>query len=152
MGKSGSLVVRQLQRQISTVYHTNLRVSLLNASGGRTRARLNALRAPLASAWMLPPPLGVAAASNKVCSHAHRLRLGLPLVDISGSRKCVCDNIFTDTNHLQTCRHLKGGARIKRHNDVVNILAKFIHRAGGSAHTEPTSTDPYSMKRVYIDA
>ena len=41
---------------------------------------------------------------------------------------------------------------MRRHNDVVNIIAKYIHKAGGTAIVEPPSLDPNSRKRVDIDA
>ena len=125
---------------------------LMSSAGGRNCARLTALKAPGATTWLLPPPLGVAPLSNKVSSHAHRMRLGLPLYNGKHIRKCICDKLLLDTNHLQTCRSLKGGGRIHRHNDVVNILAKYIRRAGGHAIIEPPSCDTSSRRRVDIDA
>ena len=41
---------------------------------------------------------------------------------------------------------------IKRHNQVVNTLVKYIRRAGGIAVAEPASLDTKGKKRIDIDA
>ena len=89
--------------------------------------------------------------TNNTCRHAHWLRLGLPLYDAQQVRRCVCGTLLHDTTHLLSCRAIQGGASIRRHNDVVEILAKYIRRAGGTADVEPPSFDKDSNKRVDID-
>ena len=116
------------------------------------RPRMAALLALKAAAWMFPTPIGVKPLSNDSCRLAHRLRLGLQLADLKYQQKCRCGDMVTDTTHMLSCRSIKGGSIIRRHNQVVNTLVKYIRRAGGIAVAEPSSVDTNGRNRVNIDA
>merc|ERR1712087_583324 len=79
-------------------------------------------------------------------------RLGLQVSIGDRSRICHCGELVDTHSHLLTCRKIKGGEQIRRHNDVVNILVKHIRSAGGIAKAEPASISYSNGDRVDIDA
>ena len=60
--------------------------------------------------------------------------------------------VLHDFSHFLSCRKLKGGGWITRHNLLVKLLAKYINLAGGCASVIPKPVDKNSGKVVDIDA
>ena len=90
--------------------------------------------------------------TDDTCRHAHRLRLGLPTLLTNHDRVCVCGEKIGNTTHLLSCSKTRGGEAIRRHNDVVNILVKYIRKAGGLAKAEPASVSTDNRTRVDVEA
>ena len=90
--------------------------------------------------------------NNNTCMYAHRMRLGLDPFFSKQQRTCTCGSKLSSISHLLSCSMIKGGATIKRHEDVVHTLIKYIRKVGGTALHEPTKLDSNSGKRVDIDA
>lgn len=51
-----------------------------------------------------------------------------------------------------SCRFFKIGARIKRHNLIVNVFTKYIELAGGVPHTHPKSIENKYGRVLDVDA
>ena len=50
------------------------------------------------------------------------------------------------------CRVFKCGARIRRHNLIVKVVAKYIDLAGGVANSHPKSIENLDGRVVDVDA
>ena len=143
---------RQLQKDLFKSWNKEMYSQLQDKLPVTHLARLAALKAKGAAAWMYPPPLGIHAITDDTCRHAHRLRLCLPTIHTNNDRICVCGERIQGTRHLLSCSRVRGGEAIRRHNDVVNILGKYIRKAGGLAKAEPSSVSTDNRDRVDIEA
>ena len=145
----GTNVVDDLQKKLFKFLNRKKLLKLKINASSTDKARLVAVGAPKASAWMFPPPNGIRHPTNDTVRHAHRLRLGLKLCDSKQNRVCVCGQQLLSYTHFLSCMSIRGGGMTTRHNLVVNILWQYIQNAGGVASKRPTSVDKYSEKVVF---
>ena len=116
-------IVPHLQSSLSEIYNMRKLEKLNDQSSTVNLAMLNACSAKNASAWMNIATSGSKLISNDTCTHAHRMRLGLQPIKTDQQRICVCGTTIVDIAHLHSCKSLKGGDVIKRHDKVVESLA-----------------------------
>jgi hypothetical protein len=111
-------------------------------------ARWNSCKSKHSGAWMLAMPTESATSlPDEAYRIAARLRLGLPPAERL-PEKCLCNKVMAhDPVHFLSCRRITRSAINRRHNMVVQALATWIRRAGGSATVEPKNLSFEDGKR-----
>ena len=98
--KNGTSVVDSLQSEITKMFNTSKIKSIHSKAHVSDLPRLNAITAPKAAIWMVPPPSGIRYPTDSTMIHAHRLRLGLNLEKSKQLRKCVCGFHLKNYSHF----------------------------------------------------
>lgn len=134
---------KKIQSFLSHEADTRRAEALLAAAGPTDAARLLAVKATHASAWLTATPADAATRmSNKVFGKSVRLRLGIPFSDhqVNG---CACGQTWAhpeddnfDPRHDLSCIKFKHLDVTHRHDVVKVIINKWIHRLGAASHLE----------------
>jgi hypothetical protein len=100
-------------------------------------ARLLSVSGPMAGLWLRSLPYDGSFLADSRFSEAIRQLLGLPSHD-ELPLSCICGvNLREKQSHVRDCKDLSKRAHIPRHNEVVQILAKFARKAGCHVVVEP---------------
>ena len=114
----------------SDVIHSYIFQNLVGSSAARDRVRLQCLQNSHSGAWLsLCPCVGAGLClSNPEFKVLCRWRLGSELISPQGQACPMCGNVLDAFGDHLVCCHKNG--LTKRHNAVVDCLAKFIKAAG----------------------
>jgi hypothetical protein len=128
-----------LQKRITRVLHDVIGDDLkADAHTSFDKRHLEAIRYPLASAWLRAPPTDKQTSLRdvelKLCMAFH---LDLPLAPVM-PRFCACDTVLAtrERSHLLTCKHQHGNGHIGRHDGVLGSIQASIVAAGGLARVQ----------------
>ena len=149
---NGHDLVPHLQAALTSYYSRSQFLKLTADTNLNTLARLTSCTAPKATQWLIPAPIGANLISNKACRTANRLRLGMRLDNSSPKIHCICGKKADSGLHFLTSNSVKGGALIRRHDTIVQTVARAIRAAGGTAHVEPRDPDELTRERFDIEA
>lgn len=130
--------VNNLQRLLTRAIENEDSRQLRAEASPEGVARLHSASGSYSSAWITAFPLEQ---SVRLSNHAYQLaarrRLGLPPCSDMPSR-CACGASFIlAPYHADSCVRLRRTVVDHRHNMVVNEVAAWARRAGGTALTEP---------------
>jgi len=114
----------------SDVIHSYIFQNLVGSSAARDRVRLQCLQNSHSGAWLsLCPCVGAGLClSNPEFKVLCRWRLGSELISPQGQACPMCGDVLDAFGDHLVCCHKNG--LTKRHNAVVDCLAKFIKAAG----------------------
>ena len=132
-GNSPALAIK-LQRTLTRAAEAATHQATLIAATPLDRTRILACSAPLASAW-LADPFPATPMHDQAHTAAMLLRLNLP-ISSSLTHYCHCGfDLTTDPWHCLV--HKAGNFAILRHNNIIDVLADFVGKAGGRSWVEP---------------
>ena len=142
--------IEHLQRELT---HSSERVNadeVFNESSPAQKATMIASGAPWANTFLTAPLEHMLSLPH---DSAHRLytnlRLGLPPAAILPDERCFCGHDMSrDPWHFLCCNRLKATALTYRHNLVVQTVAEWVRRAGGSTEVEPRGFSTFEDGRT----
>lgn len=131
--------MEHLQRQLTHSFERKAADELFNDSTPAQRATMVASGAPWANTFVCAPLEHMLSLPH---DNAHRvyssLRLGLAPATLIPGQICFCEHDMTgDPWHFLCCNRLKATALTYRHDLVVQTVAEWVRRAGGSTQIEP---------------
>jgi hypothetical protein len=122
--------------------------------GVATVARLLALKEPASSLWLqvLPTHPGLTMTDAKWL-WAARLRLGMPAPVVSSQcDACKAPNIYTtDSWHALTCVSRSGALITRRHNSVLDVVAKYCKLIDVAVTINPAGESDVDERRADIE-
>ncbi|MGH2639656.1 MAG: hypothetical protein ACRDF4_10320, partial [Rhabdochlamydiaceae bacterium] len=135
------LLTNQLQREAVQRIHHHLSLQLHASCTNYHRTVLTAAAVKHAAKWMTVLPTQPAyRLDDESFRLAVRHRLGVPPSDTLPLQPCVCSShasFRSDPDHLHSCNKSRGAALIRRHNALVDIIAKLAQECGFTVTKEP---------------